>query len=205
MTLTAPTVCVASLASQPHAGQSPPGLALLNQLETGDALRGKKFNGFPGKTKKGRVKSLLRGKLSRPRRQGQGGAGSPSSPGAAALGTATAGRMSDNPNMSPEQQQERWLEEGKAVVKQQAFLMCVPVPPALARAQSLRARARETRYVCLRWHALVYCHLCTRCVCTPAGAVDVSTTERLRDAGSERSTTATCEMVSSTAVICSAS
>ncbi|MGB1591455.1 MAG: hypothetical protein ACPIOQ_01790 [Promethearchaeia archaeon] len=121
------------------------------------------------------------------------------------MGTATAGRMSDNPNMSPEQQQERWLEEGKAVVKQQAFLMCVPVPQALARAQSLRARARETRYVCFRWHALVYCYLCTRCVCTPAGAGDVSATERLRDAGSERSTTATCEMVSSTAVICSAS
>jgi hypothetical protein len=29
-------------------------------------------------------------------------------------------------NLSPEEQQARWLEEGKAVVKQQAFLMCVP-------------------------------------------------------------------------------
>eukprot|EP00287_Rhodomonas_sp_CCMP768_P006598 CAMPEP_0196741404 /NCGR_PEP_ID=MMETSP1091-20130531/39851_1 /TAXON_ID=302021 /ORGANISM="Rhodomonas sp., Strain CCMP768" /LENGTH=61 /DNA_ID=CAMNT_0042087085 /DNA_START=89 /DNA_END=270 /DNA_ORIENTATION=+ len=28
-----------------------------------------------------------------------------------------------NDSLSPEEQQERWLEEGKAVVKQQAFLM----------------------------------------------------------------------------------
>ena len=29
--------------------------------------------------------------------------------------------------LSPEEQQARWLDEGKAVVKQQAFLMFVPV------------------------------------------------------------------------------
>ena len=30
--------------------------------------------------------------------------------------------------LSPEEQQERLLEEGKAVVKQQSFLMCVSAP-----------------------------------------------------------------------------
>jgi hypothetical protein len=36
--------------------------------------------------------------------------------------------MSGSGDISPEEQQARWLEEGKAVVKQQAFLMSSSLP-----------------------------------------------------------------------------
>ena len=96
-------------------------------------MRGKKWN-FLQKPKVSLEKSSSRekeelGHVGRVREE----QGAPRARARRQLGTATAGRMSDNPNMSPEQQQERWLEEGKAVVKQQAFLMCVPAPQALAR------------------------------------------------------------------------
>jgi len=43
-----------------------------------------------------------------------------------------AGRAVENmaDNLSPEEQQDRWLEEMKAVVKQQSFLMSAPAQPS---------------------------------------------------------------------------
>jgi len=46
-------------------------------------------------------------------------------------------------NLSPEEQQARWLEEGKAVVKQQAFLMFAP---RRLRPQTRRSAPRAAPY-----------------------------------------------------------
>ena len=52
-------------------------------------------------------------------------------------------------NLSPEEQQARWLEEGKAVVKQQAFLMFAPRPAAPPNAMlSPRRALRRTPGSC---------------------------------------------------------
>ena len=80
-------------------------------------------------------------------------------------------------NLSPEEQQARWLEEGKAVVKQQAFLMFAPRPAAPANAMLASRRAlRRTPGSCAlaarsRPHACMWRLPCAQ----PGGAASRAT------------------------------
>ena len=59
-------------------------------------------------------------------------------------------------DISPEEQQARWLEEGKAVVKQQAFLMFSSLP-----LHPLCILCSHIMHPYPRAHILVHTHACT--------------------------------------------